>query len=71
MLLATKVEEKRFAKRIAKPDVSEPTFFQLNQQRHVIKRRIKATFIARDPAESIETPNPNPQSNRQNAPFSS
>src|SRR5882724_11490922 len=46
ILPASKIEAKRFAKRIAKPDVSQPSLFQLNEQSHMIKRRIKAALVA-------------------------
>src|SRR5882724_8828370 len=46
ILPASKIEPKRLAKRIAKADISQPSLFQVNEQSHMIERRIKAALIA-------------------------
>ena len=42
------IQQQRLAERIAETDIGEPSLFQLNEQRHMIERRIEASFIARD-----------------------
>jgi hypothetical protein len=64
ILRASKIEAKRFAKRIAEADVSQPSLFQVNEQRHMIEGWIKAALVASDSRGEHRDSKPQPGKQR-------